>query len=61
MPYRSTRSEQVTETMENLSNLISDVACIKGESCQTYSIAGNHILAHWQPVERLELVHGAIE
>lgn len=46
MPYWSTPSEQVTETMEKLSTLISDVACIKGESCQTYSIAENHIHLH---------------
>lgn len=43
MPYRFIPSEQATETLEKLSTLISDVACIKGESCETYSIAKNYI------------------
>jgi hypothetical protein len=37
-------SEQVTETMEQLSTIISKVACFQGESCcQTYSVTEKYI------------------
>ena len=37
-------SEQVTKTMEQLSTIISQVACFQGESCcQTYSVTDKYI------------------